>query len=341
MVLERPEEMFATNNAPAPALRWLFPNYSQKQTADLIASCELTDAQRASLLDKSKSEPANNGWILWPSPAVVKELSPPAREKIYSVLAQSRENAGQAFPFVYRKDGFDEWFSGCELPPEKVGLVRKLAYPKNDLLCFADVQVFELLSSSNETHCLIKTLCRVPTLMMKLKLSPQTDIDALIEYWGGCCKAKAVKPLLKSMARVPGGSDLNISYFLPSVPRLRLYTYPDPASPVREDCFWSSFNFFSDEPDDRFINPEYADRILQSDFTEVHGEKRFGDLMLLESAEKAVHMCVYMADDIVYTKNGGHIYQPWVLMRIADMMVQYQSDQPQRWRVFRKTLSKT
>ena len=110
---------------------------------------------------------------------------------------------------------------------------------------------------------------------------------------------------------------------------------------MREDCFWSSFNFFSDEPDDRFINPEYADRILQSDFTEVHGEKRFGDVMLLESAEKAVHMCVYMADDIVYTKNGGHIYQPWVLMRIADMMVQYQSDQPRRWRVFRKTLSKT
>ena len=337
IVLERPEEMFATNNAPAPALRWLFPNYSREQVAELINSCELSPDQKASLLDTNKWEPASHGWVIWPAPGVVKDLSAAAREKIYSVLAQSRENAGPAFPFVYRKDGFEEWFSACELSPERVALVRKWAYPKKDLLCFADIQLFELLCSSNETHCLIKTLCRVPTLMMKLKLSPQSDIDGLLDYWGGCCKAKTLKPLFKSMARVGEGGDLNVSFFLPSVPRLRLYTYPDPASPVREDCFWSSFNFFSDEPDDRFINPEYADRALRSDFAEVRGEKRFGDLMLLlASGDKAVHMCVYIADDVVFTKNGGHVYQPWVLMRIKDMMVQYPPSQPQQWRVFRK-----
>src|SRR5580765_96414 len=58
MVLERPEEMFATNNAPAPALRWLFPNYSREQVAELIGSCELSSDQKASLLDTNKWEPA-------------------------------------------------------------------------------------------------------------------------------------------------------------------------------------------------------------------------------------------------------------------------------------------
>ncbi len=313
------------------------PQALRQQVAQLIESCELTPSQKAALLDTNRNESAPNGWIIRPPPEIVRQLSPAARIRLYDVLAQSPENAGQAFPFFYRKDGFDEWFSGCELPPERVALVRKLAYPKGNLLLFADVQLFELLSSSNETRCLIKTLCRVPTLLMKLHVTPQTDIDALLNYWGGCCNGKAMKPFLKSIARVPGGAEMNISDFLPSVPRLRLYRYPDPGSSVREDCFWSSFNFFNDEPDNRFLDPAFADQKLQRDFDEVRGEKRFGDIMLLLGPrQEAIHMCVYVAEDIVFTKNGGHIYQPWVLMRTNEMMVQYGADQPRSWRVFRK-----
>jgi len=69
----------------------------------------------------------------------------------------------------------------------------------------------------------------------------------------------------------------------------------------------------------------------------VRGDKQFGDiLILLDSDENAVHACVYVADDIVFTKNGDDPNQPWVLMRMADMMLLYASDKPQQWRVFRK-----
>jgi hypothetical protein len=184
---------------------------------------------------------------------------------------------------------------------------------------------------------LIKALCRVPTLIMELKITPQSDVDGLVNYWAGCIKADTLRPLLESMSRVPGGATLNISYFMPGVPRGHLYTYPNPASPAREDCFFSSFNFFNEQPDPRFIDPAYADRVLQSDFEEIRGAKRFGDLMLLmEGGERAVHMCVYVAADIIYTKNGGHPFQPWVLMKMNDLMVQYPSEKALRWRVFRK-----
>jgi hypothetical protein len=43
-----------------------------------------------------------------------------------------------------------------------------------------------------------------------------------------------------------------------------------------------------------------------------------------------------VAEDIVFTKNGDDPNQPWVLMRMADMMLLYTSDKPQQWRVFRK-----
>ena len=59
-------------------------------------------------------------------------------------------------------------------------------------------------------------------------------------------------------------------------------------------------------------------------------------MLLLQEGDRAVHMCVYIAADIVYTKNGGHPYQPWILMKLDDLMVQYASDKPQQWRVFRK-----
>jgi hypothetical protein len=39
-------------------------------------------------------------------------------------------------------------------------------------------------------------------------------------------------------------------------------------------------------------------------------------------------MCVYLAADVVFTKNGANAIQPWVLMRIPEMLGVYQRLQP-------------
>jgi hypothetical protein len=335
MFLDRPEAHFESNNAPAPALRWTFQNYSVAQLAQFINSCDLTGSQKAALLDTNKWQRATNGWQITPEPDLVKEINVGAREKIYSVLGQSRQNS-QAFPFIFELDSFEQVLTTCELPAEKIALVRHLSYPKKSLRCFADLQLFDLLSTSNETRCLTKALCRVPTVLMKLKVTPQSDLKTLLDYWGGCCNADRIKPLLESVIRVREGAELNVSFFMPPVPRLNLYTYPNPASQVGQDCVWSAFNFFLDQSDNRFTDPEYANKVLQSDFEPIRGEKIFGDLLLLQEGDRAVHMCVYVAADIVYTKNGGHHFQPWILMKLDDVMVQYASDKPQQLRVFRK-----
>jgi len=335
MLLDRPEGHFDTNTAPAPPLRWLFPHHSQPQLAEFINSCDLTSSQKAALLDTKKWRPTAEGLAVAPEPDLVKDISPVAREQIYSVLAQNHQNS-QAFPFVFEPDSFAELLTSCELPPQKVALVRHLSYPKKELRCFADLQLFELLSSPSETRCLVKALCRVPTMLMRIKVTPQTDIKAILDYWGTCGEAERIKPLLESLSRVPGGADLNVAAFMPPVPRLNLYTYPNAANPVGQDCVSSSLNFFNDRPDNHFTDPQYANQVLQSEFDPVRGEKRFGDLMLLEDEGRTVHMCVYIAADVVYTKNGGHVYQPWILMKLNDLMGQYSSDKPPQWRIFRK-----
>jgi hypothetical protein len=39
---------------------------------------------------------------------------------------------------------------------------------------------------------------------------------------------------------------------------------------------------------------------------------------------------VYLADNIVYTKNGNNYRQPWMLMRIPDLLATYPNTPPMR-----------
>jgi hypothetical protein len=340
LMLERPERPSDTNNAPAPPIRWLFQRYTSVQVSNLFASCGLSDKQRVSLLDPNRWEATPNGCRLWPALDAVKEMSPTAREKIYSVLAATPENIGQRLAFFYRADAFDEWVSGSELSAERLSLVRDLCYLKNGRLCFADIQLFELLTSFNEAQSLIRTLNRVPTLLMKIRVRPESDVEAMARYWGPRGKSEDVARLLRGLARAPDAGSIGVSYFMPPIPRTRLYTYPNATNAAREDCFWTAFNFWNERPDYGFSAPEYPNELLQREYSEVRGEKAFGDLLLLwEAGNTAVHMCVYVADDVVYTKNGGDFQQPWVLMRVKDLMVLYASERKQEWRIFRKNAS--
>ena len=42
-----------------------------------------------------------------------------------------------------------------------------------------------------------------------------------------------------------------------------------------------------------------------------------------KSNGNAYHSCVYLADDIVYTKNGRSRLSPWVLMKLEDVRELY------------------
>ena len=45
-----------------------------------------------------------------------------------------------------------------------------------------------------------------------------------------------------------------------------------------------------------------------------------GDVLVFLNPEGgAIHSCVYLADDLVYTKNGENGLSPWVIMRVGDL----------------------
>jgi hypothetical protein len=332
LALDRPDDYF-TNAVERPAkTRWLLRKPSEQQVAELFSSLQLTEPARSFLLDRTHWARIADSYPNVPPPEVIVSLAPEARSKLYTELAQNPENVPQRIPFTFRTNGFDEWFSECGLAPEKIDLVRKLSYTKDDNLCFADASVFSEISTPAETTCLLKSLWRVSTFMLKVRIDPDTDVDALLKYWGKSGAAQTYKPLIESMSRIAAGTSINVSYFLPPFARLRLYTYPRPDDPeaLREDCFWSAMNFFNEKPDNQLFDPSYKDKQLSSEYMRVRPEDRqFGDLLLLLGPQQdALHMCVYIADEVVFTKNGANAIQPWVLMKIPEMLGIYNRLRP-------------
>lgn len=339
--LERPVEYFEYDAPPPPTNRWWFAGYQPQKLEAFFRSCALPPALESSLLDTNHWEVTPRGIFVEPTLEVVRDLPPEPRSKIYAVLAEDEQNLAYCYPFAVRAQ-FNEWFAHHSLSAEGFNLVERMTYRKNGLLCFADRQVLSRLLSPDDYLNASRTVARVRALMVNLRVTPQSDVDQLLSYWGLPNRLMHVRPLLESIHRLPQGSSINVGWFFPPVPRLLLYSYPHPTNTIAgrwPDCFWSSYNFLKDKPDDRLIDARFQEQALRSEYRVVPRADLFGDLILLFEPMgqdiKTVHMCVYVADDIVFTKNGYAPREPWVLMRMEDMMIHYSPKKPLSRLVFR------
>jgi hypothetical protein len=322
-----PDGVFPDRNERLQRPKWFFQGFSASALSQFLNSCELRPAEKKLLLDKKFWNVSSNGCWITPSEKVVYSLSPQSRQRIYSVLAKAPANYPQYFAFSFPLNSFDAKFKESGLPGEQLEKIRRLTYTNAGQLCFADLQVAETLLKPSEFNDLVQTLCAVPAYMLRLHITPESDIDALVKYWGKGGREKLIAPLLSSMARVPGGTALNISYLLPPFARLRLYTYPDAwddPTALRQDCIFTSLNFFNATPDTNYLDQACRERVLNSDYAMINDDPCFGDLITVVGADDhVVHVCVYIADGFVFTKNGASHAQPWVLMKMPDMLMVY------------------
>jgi len=96
-------------------------------------------------------------------------------------------------------------------------------------------------------------------------------------------------------------------------------------------------NFFNEHPDMRYLDAAYVRSSLHDHYELIHDNPWFGDLVtMLSPSGDAVHMCVYVADDYFFTKNGMNPLAPWVLMKIPDMLLYFPSEEGHRMVIFRR-----
>jgi len=334
IALSRPDAYFTNMPAPPDKTRWFLGLPAWPKVAEFIESLPVEARARSFLSQSSNWEKLPAGFATFPPADVVLAISPTARARLYNHLAQFEQNEAQRAPF--RLEGGADWFNESGLDDDKITLARKLVYTNEETVCFADLGAFGQLSTREDAGRLRKTLSRVPTYMIKVHIDPESDLDSLLKYWAAFGNARDAKILFRSLSRAD--SDVNISYFLPSFPRLRLYTYPRPEEPqaAEQDDIWTAMNFFNEKPDQRFLDDAYAERILITDYARISTkDKRFGDLIAFVTGNKIKRMSVYLADDFVFTKSGQGPFEPWLVKRIKDIITALQPERPFEIRVFR------
>jgi hypothetical protein len=179
---------------------------------------------------------------------------------------------------------------------------------------------------------------RNATFMLRLRIDENSDLGSIERYWRYPERPNDLGPVLRSISRVPGGYTLDVAHLLPSMPRKRLFTYPvashDPLAGKR-DCYWTSLNFVNEPTDDELVDPPKAFAVLKRDFERVDEANAYGDIIVLYSAMSRlpIHAAPYLADGVVFTKNGRSLRQPWMLMKQADLLSYYTSTLPEEDRV--------
>jgi len=326
--LEPPDDFLGPDLQPFSPTVWVFPGRSPDQVRAFLESCDLTPGQRATLFNPAAWTTEATNVVVTPGARLILELSPQARTQIYAELGESEENLLHAHPYTFRDGGIDDWFRNSGLSPATLQQVRRLIYQRGDAICFTDLpEVIGLIPTPAEQRRLIKTLWRNSTVIMKLRVHSDTDVDALAAYWSRGWHVKDVRALLESLTRVPGSITVDVAHLLPPFARRRLNSFQNPAADQASghapDCYWTAMNFFKDTPDDRFYDPAQWLAELQQNYNVVK-EPTFGDVLLFVTEDGTpIHAAVYVADDVAFTKNGGDYRQPWILMKLDDLLARY------------------
>jgi hypothetical protein len=175
----------------------------------------------------------------------------------------------------------------------------------------------------------VKTIYRKSTLLLRMHVAPDADAEGLAEYWTKAPWGIDVKPVLEALRRVPGGAEMGVVNLLPTGPSGDLYSFPFPSSKPEDqgkDCHWTAFNFFNPAPDARFagttaVKTAAINKTLEEDYYPVAGDPRYGDLVeLYRPNGDLVHSSVFIADDIVYTKNSPQFLEPFIFMKKSEMI---------------------
>lgn len=327
--LENPEEYLATDFDTSRPPTWVFAGITLEKVRAQLTECGLTPAQIERALVPTSVTTTSTDTVVKPDSELVLALSAEARGKLYSFLARNPANLYMYFPACFLANTFDLAMHESKVAPETIALIKPLLYQRGNAQYFSDHEVvMSRIASAEQRALLLKALSRQPAVLARLRIRPTTDVDKLLGYWTTApgVRLKDLRPLLESLRRLPDGGSVSLMYLLPPFARERLYTFPLPpkAGEPAMDCHWSSLNFFNEQPDDRLGNPGYAASILTKNYYPVQKPSVYGDvIVLVDEKNNGLHSAVYIADNIVFTKNGNSHQQPWMLMRLDNLLATY------------------
>jgi hypothetical protein len=337
IVISPPLEFVPANGGPDEEPVWYFPEVSADLLEAFWVSVGLPQADLSHARAATRPVAQINGVVVTPGREWIRSLPPPVRARLYPELAKSPMNRAQEQAFRFLGSSAARWLDGGLISSETRALVEPLIYQVGDFLYFADLDaVRPLLTDAAELQRLLKVLLRHSTVMVKLSVQRASDVEALTNYWGRGGRRTDIRPLLESVAGANADRSIDIVHLLPAFARNHLYRYPritaaDLDRPIIANCLWSSLNFFNENPDDRYLDPDFALKALRTEYYIVEAGYQLGDIVAwLDDEGDLFHVAVYVAEDLAFTKNGTSSHAPWTLMSIGHIKDYYraQADNP-------------
>ena len=339
--LERPAEYIALDEkAPEPET-WTFNGMTLDQVKTLLTANGLAKEDVAAQLAPNRISLLNNSIVFTPDENFLLSLKPGMRQKLYGALYGLGVGMYFDYPFIFPKDSVETVYTDSRLDPEDVALLKQLVYPAANSFRLSDYNLLlRRIPTPERRTMMAKVLSLQPAVLARLCVRPDSDIDKIAAYWGGMDNVRFtdMRPMLEALKGLPHGGTVSLMYFLPPFARTRLYTYPLPSQPgdPKMDCHWSTFNFSSVQPDNRFNDPTFAVDCIQKNFYRIDAPSIYCDILLYVNDKNEIkHSAVFLADDLAFTKYGDNYRQPWMIVRMADMQTMYPALRPVFYR--RKT----
>jgi hypothetical protein len=321
--LEPPENILAIVTKPSSVTRWTFEQTTEKGVRAIMEKAGLPVAVIDRLMGPAQVITSGNNVVVLPRVEDLVEISQTARSALYVELAKSGANEYQRDPVFIHGGDIEDWLVDADITKPQQELLRKLLWRRGAALVFSDIPaVLSLAKNSEEIAAVFRTITRVRSLLVELRLPLKDGRATFIDYWSaGTLNAERV-PFLAAITRRRAPQMVDITQFLPALARRRIYTFPTAAMGLKgrlPDCHWTSLNFFEEEPTDRYLDSAKASEHLLADYVAIDPPFKFGDVLCFLDKGEGLHTCVQIADDIVLTKNGESILAPWALLPLKDV----------------------
>ena len=321
--LEPPDNLLAIISKPTSVTRWTFDQMTEGSVRELLARTGVPADVISRLCAPSQMIASGNSVVLLPKLQDLLDLPTAVRSALYAELAKSPSNEYQRDPVYILGGDIDDWLSECDMGKPQQELMRKLLWKRGEATAFSDIQV--LISQSggpDEVSSILRTMTRVRSLIIELKLPLSGGRQAFMDYWGAGSLNAERAPFLSAITRRRAPQLIDATQFLPVLARRRIYTFPNSSLGLKgrmPDCHWTSLNFFEEEPRDLYLDSEEASKHLLSGYVAVDAPYQFGDVLCFLDGGQGLHTCVHIVDDIVLTKNGESVLAPWTLMQRKDV----------------------
>ena len=323
--LEAPDSVIDVVGKPDPVPRWTFPNTSESMVKNLLLQSGVNLALVERLTSSSQLKSTGNEIVIFPTLEDLLQIKGTVRDKLYTEISKYPQNDYYTDPIYVLSDDVEEWLMEAPLNANQKDIFRQLVWHRGSALVFSNVGVLlGYAQSSEEIKNTLRAITRCMSLVVNEKFPLKHDQrEPFLKYWLAGQPESPRMTFIKAISRETDIDDtVDIMHFLPAIMREKLYTYPSLGDGVKgrlPDCHWTSLNFFNRIPRDYYRNTSLAAIQLTQSYNQVLAPYQLGDVLCFTDKGEGLHTCVYIADNIVLTKNGENILAPWVLLKIEDV----------------------